>query len=217
MAAHTLSKLPTTTTSSTSSTSLFSNFSTRRRPQSLPHPWLGTTNISLQSSNLRPHVLSKHRPIAASVLSSLPTANPERFSSAEKVPKWSRKAIKSFAMGNWKRGSSSIQLLGLKPFSWGFSLRELVLLQSFCGRMELHFSSPEHPPLTEGAQRTLDWAVDQKLKTGDDGEITTSHLLLGIWSEVESPGHKIMATFGFNDEKVKELESLSSESGFADD
>jgi hypothetical protein len=52
---------------------------------------------------------------------------------------------------------------------------------------------------------------------GNGGEITTSHLLLGIWSEAESPGHKIMATFGFNDEKAKELESLSSESGFADD
>jgi hypothetical protein len=34
---------------------------------------------------------------------------------------------------------------------------------------------------------------------------------------VESPGHKIMAIFGFNDDKAKELESLSSESGFADD
>lgn len=96
-----------------------------------------------------------------------------------------------------------------------FKVREETI--KLLGKAEMYFFSPEHPPLTEGAQRTLDWAVDQKLKTGDDGEITTSHLLLGIWSEVESPGHKIMATFGFNDEKAKELESLSSESGFADD
>jgi hypothetical protein len=34
---------------------------------------------------------------------------------------------------------------------------------------------------------------------------------------VESPGHKIMATFGFNDDKAKELESLSYEYGFEDD
>lgn len=34
------------------------------------------------------------------------------------------------------------------------------------GKAEMYFFSPEHPPLTEGAQRTLDWAVDQKLKTG---------------------------------------------------
>lgn len=40
---------------------------------------------------------------------------------------------------------------------------------------------------------------------GEDGEITTTHLLLGIWSEIESAGHKIMASLGFDDEKAKEL------------
>lgn len=44
---------------------------------------------------------------------------------------------------------------------------------------------------------------------GGDGEITTTHLLLGIWSEVESPGHKILAALGFNDAKSKELTSSS--------
>lgn len=55
------------------------------------------------------------------------------------------------------------------------------------------------------------------LFAGDGGEIAASHLLLGIWSEVESPGQKIMATLGFSDEKAKELESLSSEPGVVDD
>lgn len=41
--------------------------------------------------------------------------------------------------------------------------------------------------------------------TGEDGEITATHLLLGIWSEVESAGHKILETLGFDDEKAKEL------------
>lgn len=41
--------------------------------------------------------------------------------------------------------------------------------------------------------------------TGDGGEITTAHILLGIWSEIESAGHRILATLGFNDEKAKEL------------
>ncbi|KAK8578233.1 hypothetical protein V6N13_047087 [Hibiscus sabdariffa] len=44
----------------------------------------------------------------------------------------------------------------------------------------------------------------------DDGEVTT-HPLFGIWSELESPGQKIMVTLGFNDAKAKELSSLSSE------
>ncbi|RVW46143.1 ATP-dependent Clp protease ATP-binding subunit CLPT1, chloroplastic [Vitis vinifera] len=39
----------------------------------------------------------------------------------------------------------------------------------------------------------------------EEGEITTSHLLLGIWAEEESAGHKILATLGFNDDKAKEL------------
>ncbi|EXC17840.1 Clp protease-related protein [Morus notabilis] len=85
------------------------------------------------------------------------------------------------------------------------------------GKADMYFFSAEHPPLTEDAQRVLDWAIDKKIKSGDSGEITTSYLLLGIWSEVNSPGHKIMATLGFNDEKAKELESLCSEPGFDDD
>lgn len=30
-------------------------------------------------------------------------------------------------------------------------------------------------------------------------------MLLGIWSEKDSAGHKIMASLGFDDEKAKEL------------
>lgn len=52
--------------------------------------------------------------------------------------------------------------------------------------------------------------------TGDSGEVTTSVLLLRIWSEVESPGHRILAALGFSDEKARELESFSSRPGFID-
>lgn len=48
------------------------------------------------------------------------------------------------------------------------------------------------------------------LYAGDEGEITTTDLLLGIWSEDESPGHKILAALGFDDEKAKKLKSLGS-------
>ena len=34
------------------------------------------------------------------------------------------------------------------------------------GKADLFFFSPEHPPLTDEAQRALDWAVDQKIKYG---------------------------------------------------
>ncbi|KAF4366574.1 hypothetical protein F8388_004238 [Cannabis sativa] len=85
------------------------------------------------------------------------------------------------------------------------------------GKADMFYFSPEHPPLTEEAQRVLDWAIDQKIKSGDGGETTTSYLLLGIWLEANSPGHKILATLGFNDEKVKQLETLLSEPGVDDD
>lgn len=52
------------------------------------------------------------------------------------------------------------------------------------------------------------------LNAGENGEITVNHLLLGIWSEKDSAGHKIMASLGFVDEKAKELyKSVSSKPG----
>lgn len=52
---------------------------------------------------------------------------------------------------------------------------------------------------------------------GDDGEITTSHLLLGVWYQKEAAGHTIMATLGFNDEKAEQLHSVISKPGFVED
>lgn len=82
------------------------------------------------------------------------------------------------------------------------------------GKGDLYFFSPEHPPLTESASKALDWAVDHKLQSGENGEITATDLLLGIWSENESPGHKILATLGFDDEKAEKIKALSSKPGF---
>lgn len=49
------------------------------------------------------------------------------------------------------------------------------------------------------------------------GEISTAHIILGIWSEVDSPGHKILSNLGFNDNKAKELESTISKHGVTDE
>lgn len=84
-----------------------------------------------------------------------------------------------------------------------FKVREETV--NLLGKSDMYFFSPEHPPLTEPAQRALDWAIDEKLKSGESGEVTTTHLLLGIWSEKESAGHKIMEALGFDDEKAEEL------------
>lgn len=45
---------------------------------------------------------------------------------------------------------------------------------------------------------------------GEDGEVTVAHFLLGIWSEKESAGHKIMAALSFDDAKAKEVAKFVS-------
>ncbi|KAJ9173482.1 hypothetical protein P3X46_016606 [Hevea brasiliensis] len=243
MAAHSLANLPWATQAITQS-----NLHGAKPKSLLPHSlksctsqnpsWLGSatthmTNLSFQSSNLRPYFPAR-RPIAATVASSLPTANPERFASIEKVPKWSWRAIKAFAMAElearklkYANTGTEALLMGVliegtslaAKYLWTngitlFKVREETI--KLLGKADMYFFPPEQPPLTESAQKALDWAVDHKLKSGDTGEVTTSDLLLGIWSEVESPGHKILAKLGFSDEKAKELESLSTGPGFID-
>lgn len=45
-----------------------------------------------------------------------------------------------------------------------FKVREETV--KLLGKSDMYFFSPEHPPLTEPAQRALDWAVAEKLKSG---------------------------------------------------
>ncbi|KAF5954426.1 hypothetical protein HYC85_007282 [Camellia sinensis] len=288
-------------------------------------------------------------------------SKPERVSSTEIVPKWSSKAIKSFAMGELEARKLKYPTTGTEALLMGiliegtnvaakfllangisiFKVREETI--KLLGKGDMYYFSPEHPPLTESAQRALDWAVDEKLKSGgsladklknsghrslpesevrrhtesilkglqcihengfvhcdlklqnvllcqndvakiadfglakksgekivgfelrgtpmymppetvvvgqqqaaadvwalgclvaemvagtppwrcsaegnvcESGEITPTHLLLGVWSEKESAGHKIMAALGFNEEKAKELETLISKPGSVED
>ncbi|KAI4315320.1 hypothetical protein L6164_028144 [Bauhinia variegata] len=202
-------------------------------PKSFKSSLLGA-RVLLRLSTLRPHNVSKICPLAATVSLALPTAKPERVSS-EKFPRWSSKAIKSFAMGELEARKLKYPTTGTEALLMGllvdgtslaskflrangftlFKVRDEIL--KLLGKADMFFFSPEHPPLTDDAQRALDWAVDQKIKSGEGGEITTVHLLLGIWSEVESPGHKILSNLGFDDEKANELQSLISKRGFTED
>ncbi|XP_027181566.1 ATP-dependent Clp protease ATP-binding subunit CLPT2, chloroplastic [Coffea eugenioides] len=232
MAAHTLSTPATTPPGISPQNWKHTNhfFTAQNMLKSQSHtlrgPWLGcTSRISVHSSNLRPFI-QRHRPIKATVIFSLPTSNPERVASAEKVPKWSAKAIKSFVMSELEARKLKYPTTGTAALLMGILIEGTNFASNFLrangitlskvreetvkllGKADMYFFSPEHPPLTEDAQRALDWAVDEKLKSGDDREVTTAHLLLGVWSQDESPGHKILAAFGFNDEKAQELKSV---------
>ncbi|GFP86466.1 clp protease-related protein at4g12060 chloroplastic [Phtheirospermum japonicum] len=205
--------------------------------QTLKCQWLGTisiTKLSLQSSNLTP--LSPKRPsVNATITFSLPTANPERAVTTEKIPKWSSKAIKSFAMGELEARKIKSANTGTEALLMGILIEGTNFASKFLrangitllkvrdeilklrGKPDMYYFSPEHPPLTEAAQRALDWAIDEKLKSGENGEITTSHLLVGLWQQEESPGHQVLVALGFGDDKAKELHSLISKPGFVED
>ncbi|URE02727.1 ATP-dependent Clp protease ATP-binding subunit [Musa troglodytarum] len=141
-------------------------------------------SISLASASLlpRPSVRS------AAVVSSLPTAKPER-ASAEKMPnnewdRWSLMAIKAFGMAELEARKLKYPKTGTEALLMGilvegtneaskflraigitlFKVREESV--KLLGKSDLFFFSPEHPPLTDSAQRALDWAVDEKLKSG---------------------------------------------------
>ncbi|KAJ4876328.1 hypothetical protein Rs2_41346 [Raphanus sativus] len=209
-------------------------FSTRNPVKSLnlTNPWMrGDSSLSLDS----PASVSSRRKIPIAVVSSLPTANPESAVSDAKKPKWSWRGIKSFAMGELEARKLKYPNTGTESLLMGILVEGTSFTSKFLrahkitlykvreetvkllGKADLYSFSPEHPPLTQDAQRALDSAVSQNLKAGGIGEIMPAHILLGIWYEVESPGHKILATLGFTDEKAKELESFASESGFLDE
>ncbi|GMI75494.1 hypothetical protein like AT4G25370 [Hibiscus trionum] len=219
MATHTLSSLP------------FALFTSHSQPSkrhiSLPLTSLYGNRLLLQPST--PFVIKHHSSLTTATVSlSLPTAKPDRAPS-EKSPKWSSRSIKSFAMAELEARKLKYPNTGTEALLMGilvegtsqaakflrangitlFKVREETV--NLLGKSDMYFFSPEHPPLTEQAQRALDWAVDEKLKSGESGEITTTYLLLGIWSEKESAGHKILATLGFDDEKAKELEKYLNE------
>lgn len=46
-----------------------------------------------------------------------------------------------------------------------FKVRDEIV--KLLGRSDMYYFSPEHPPLTKTAQKALDWAIDEKLKSGN--------------------------------------------------
>lgn len=156
----------------------------------------------------------------------LPSQYPDRVSSSEraKIGRWSARAIKSFSMAELEARKLKYPTTGTETILMGmliegtsqaarylrahgitlFQVREETI--KLLGKADMYFFSPEHPPLTEPAQKALDWAVDENRKSGEKGEVTTTHLLLGIWAQKGSAGQQVLAALGFDDKNAKELE-----------
>ncbi|XP_047939501.1 ATP-dependent Clp protease ATP-binding subunit CLPT1, chloroplastic-like isoform X2 [Salvia hispanica] len=186
-----------------------------------PNTFLGA-KLSTQLSNLS-LVASKRRSYAVATISfSLPNTKTEGLNTDKKA-KWSARSIKSFAMGELEARKLKYPNTGTEALLMGILVEGTSLAAKFLrengitlfkvrdeivrliGKSDMYFFSPEHPPLPEPAQKALDWAVEEKLKSGESGEITVTHILLGIWSQKESAGYKILAGFGFDDTKAAEL------------
>lgn len=45
-----------------------------------------------------------------------------------------------------------------------FKVRDEIV--KLLGKSDMYVFSPEHPPLTKPAQKALEWAVEEKLKSG---------------------------------------------------
>ncbi|PUZ41932.1 hypothetical protein GQ55_9G543200 [Panicum hallii var. hallii] len=164
----------------------------------------------------------------SAVTAQLPTAHPEVASGDKKI-RWSSRAVRSFAMAELEARKMRYPTTGTEGLLMGILVEGtsgaakllrangITLLNvreeaaNVLGKSEMFYFSPMHPPLTEAAQQALDWAVNEKLKSGEDGEVTANHLLLGIWSDKESAGHKILASLGFDDEKARLLTKTAGE------
>lgn len=173
--------------------------------------------------------VSKHRFLtSASTVLNVPTAQPENGSS-DKIPKWSARAIKSLAMGELEARKLKYPTTGTEAILMGilvegtstaakflrgngvtlFKVRDEII--KLLGKSDMYFFSPEHPPLTEPARKAVDWAVDEKKKSGVDGELTTAYLLLGVWSQKDSAGRQILEALGFNEDKAKQVAESMNE------
>ncbi|XP_011069973.1 ATP-dependent Clp protease ATP-binding subunit CLPT2, chloroplastic isoform X2 [Sesamum indicum] len=165
---------------------------------SLRSQWLGTiamNKFSLQSSSIRP-LFTRRRRISATISFSLPTSKPDRTDATEKIPRWSSKAIKSFAMSELEARKikspttdTEALLMGILIEGTSFASKFLrangiTLLKvrdeilKLRGKPEMFFFSPEHPPLTEAAQRALDWAIDEKLKSDQSERLKVKGVVL---------------------------------------
>ncbi|GJN30880.1 hypothetical protein PR202_gb19224 [Eleusine coracana subsp. coracana] len=176
-----------------------------------------------------PLLASRHRGRrVAAVVSQLPTTHPEVAAGDKKI-RWSSRAVRSFAMAELEARKMRYPTTGTEGLLMGILVEGtsgaakllrangITLLKvreeaaNVLGKSEMFYFSPMHPPLTEAAQRALDWAVSERMKSGEEGEVTANHLLLGIWSDKESAGHKILASLGFDDEKASLLAKMADD------
>ncbi|CAN1842650.1 ATP-dependent Clp protease ATP-binding subunit CLPT2, chloroplastic [Linum perenne] len=220
MASSTLSSLPISSSFSRSSSER--NIS-RIIPSSLSQ--FTGTNLPIRRLSSSSVVLKCRRTRVATVSATLPT---KEYTDLAKVPKWSCRTIRSYGLAELEARKLKYTETGTECLLLGiliegtssaakflrangvttYKFRDEVV--NMLGRRYFLTETPEFPPPTEQALRALDKAIEEKLKSGSDGEITPSHLLRSIWSDPESVAHELLKTLGFTDEKMKQLDHVDN-------
>ncbi|CAL5185051.1 unnamed protein product [Lathyrus oleraceus] len=227
-------------TFSSSSLLLKSNTNTLFPHSNLSHSHLNNNqSCTLSFTSLFPTKLVLQRPISSTRSISItncrassatvpfsPPTDPNPQSGEPKKtpnPKWSARAIKSYAMAELETRKLKYPKVGTETLLMGILVEGTSKAAKFLrangitylkvrkqtlellGKSDFHFSSPIIPSLTKPLQKALDWAINEKLKSGEEGETNVTHLLIGIWSQEESAGRKVLSALGFNDEKAEEI------------
>ncbi|XP_057853158.1 ATP-dependent Clp protease ATP-binding subunit CLPT1, chloroplastic isoform X1 [Cryptomeria japonica] len=161
------------------------------------------------------------------ILMNLPTANPE-WAANGKIPKWSESSIRSFCLGEsvarkvrypslgteallmgilMEGTSPTVKFLRANGFTLSKVREEMI---SLIGLPSIWDTKVEAEiPVSEDAQKALDLAVEEKIKLGQSDEVTSSHMLLGIWAQKGCTGQQILANLGFDEQKAKELSQIN--------
>ncbi|KAJ6688659.1 ATP-DEPENDENT CLP PROTEASE ATP-BINDING SUBUNIT CLPT1 CHLOROPLASTIC [Salix koriyanagi] len=190
---------------------------------SLPSSSFCGNKLLISYSKLRNLALKCNNPSTIfTVLSALPT---KKYTS-QKIPKWSARAIRSFGLGELEARKLKYPNTGTEALLMGiliegtspaakflrangitfFKVREETV--ELLGKSEMSSLEILRIHFVKDCQIKLESKHGKQLQIaiyGDSGEITTTHTLLGIWSEKESAGHNILETLGFNDDKAKEV------------
>ncbi|KAK2366321.1 chaperone protein ClpC, chloroplastic [Trifolium repens] len=192
----------------------FSSYSLLLKPNNtntlFPNPNSSSSSCTLSPTSLFRIKLTLQRPISITNFSAtsetvpfnLPTdPNPQSDELQKKPnpnpnPKWSARAIRSYAMAELEVRKIKYPKVGTESLLMGILIEGTSRAAKFLRANGITF-----------LKKALDWAVNEKLKSdlGEEGETNVTHLLLGIWSQEESAGRKVLAALGFNDEKAEEI------------
>ncbi|KAJ6358398.1 hypothetical protein OIU76_000159 [Salix suchowensis] len=159
---------------------------------------------------MTPTSVSDTSVIAHQQLSQFLSTLPTKKYTSEKIPKWSARAIRSFGLGELEARKLKYPNTGTEALLMGILIEGTSPAAKFLRANGITFFKVREETVNLLGKSEIYLLELDDVQLCDSGEITTTHILLGIWSEKESAGRRILETLGFNDDKAKEvIESMN--------